>query len=74
MSLAFAATDKPLSTSEKAPLKNEFRQPKGNLEATLKLGVSSNIITQAQANKIGHGGPGFGKHSGAGRHMGVKGN
>ena len=52
VSLAFAATDKPLSTSEKAPLRNEFRQPKGNLEATLKLGVSSNIITQAESDKI----------------------
>ncbi|GEM_PF-653180 len=33
-------------------LKNKFRQHKGELQATLKLGVSSKIITQTESNKI----------------------
>jgi hypothetical protein len=51
-SLAFAATAKPLNIDGKPPLKNEFRQPKAELEATLKLAVSSNIITQTESDKI----------------------
>ena len=49
---AFTASANTLNTNVKAPLTNECRQPKGNLEATLKLGVSSNIITQAESDKI----------------------
>ncbi|MBZ9684988.1 hypothetical protein G9F72_001265 [Clostridium estertheticum] len=52
VSLAFATTTKPESVNGKAPFKNEFKQPKDELEATLKLGVSSNIITQAESDKI----------------------
>ncbi|MCB2297636.1 hypothetical protein [Clostridium tagluense] len=52
VSLAFATTTKPVSNNGKAPFKNEFKQQKGGIEATLKLGVSSNIITQAESDKI----------------------
>ena len=52
VSLAFATTTKPLNTDGKTALRNEFRQPKGNLEAMLKVGVSSNIITQDESDKI----------------------
>ncbi|MBU3143215.1 hypothetical protein [Clostridium sp. CF012] len=52
VSLAFATTNKPVSSNGKAPLANELRQGKGELEATLKLGVSSNTITQAESDKI----------------------
>ena len=52
VSLALATTTKPVTTSIKAPLANEFKKQKGGLEATLKLGVSSNIITQKESDKI----------------------
>lgn len=52
VSLVFAATDKPLSSNGKAPLKNEFRQSKGDLETNLKKLVTDKIITEDQATKI----------------------
>jgi len=52
VSLALATTTKPATTDVKASFKNEFKQQKGEREATLKLGVSSNIITQAESDKI----------------------
>ncbi len=54
VSLAFAGTTttKTEGESGKASFKNEFRQQKGNMASTLKLGVSSNIITQAESDKI----------------------
>ena len=52
VSLAFATTTEPLNHNGRAPLGNECRQQKGNLEATLKSGVSSNIITQDESDKI----------------------
>lgn len=52
VSLALASTTKPVSTNGRENFKSEFKQPKGGLEATLKLGVSSKIITQAESDKI----------------------
>ncbi|MFT5875923.1 MAG: hypothetical protein ACI8WT_004923 [Clostridium sp.] len=52
VSLAFATTTKSLKTDGKESLRSEFKQPKGHLEETLKLGVSSNIITQDESDKI----------------------
>ena len=52
VSLALATTNKQASTTGNTSFKNEFKQQKGNLEAALKLGVSSNIITQAESDKI----------------------
>lgn len=52
VSLAFATSTKSINTNAKTSSKTEFKQPKDKLESTLKLGVSSNIITQSESNKI----------------------
>jgi Spy/CpxP family protein refolding chaperone len=52
VSLTFAATTKTLPTSGKAPLRNELRQSKGNLETNLAKLVADKTITQNQADKI----------------------
>lgn len=52
VSLAFATGTKSTKSDAKAPSKTEFRQPKAELESTLKLGVSTGIITQIESDKI----------------------
>ncbi|MBX4270321.1 hypothetical protein [Clostridium estertheticum] len=52
VSLAFATGIKSTKTDVKTPSKIEFKQPKAELESTLKLGVSTGIITQTESDKI----------------------
>ncbi|MCB2360977.1 hypothetical protein [Clostridium estertheticum] len=52
VSLAFATGIKSTKTDVKTPSKVEFKQPKAELESTLKLGVSTGIITQTESDKI----------------------
>jgi len=52
VSQAFATTTKVKDTNVKANSRTECKQPKAELESTLKLGVSSKIITQSESDKI----------------------
>ncbi|MBU3159487.1 hypothetical protein KPL37_06925 [Clostridium frigoris] len=52
VSLAFATGTTTTKTDVKASSKTEFKQPKAELESTLKLGVSTGIITQTESDKI----------------------
>jgi len=52
VSLAFATGANSTKTDAKVTSKTEFRQPKAKLESTLKLGVSTGIITQTESDKI----------------------
>ena len=56
VSLAFATTTttttKAKDTNVKANSRTECKQPKAELESTLKLGVSSKIVTKSESDKI----------------------